>query len=429
MDGLKQPQQQYSDEASLEASETVITEKPVQIVSSIEPPQENRTFVGYQPPKPGKLQKFVKNHAVKLIVGAFAVVVLSISGTIYLASSHKKEISLAAPAQNANQVAVPKTELKDEQKDIKPAEIQASYSLKPGDKMFKLVSDGEIWLERSESEWMNYVTADNWLYFTVNRPQVGDESSVVAKLGLVAFNFKSKQYISLGDVDKPSGLTLEMPMVVRAGYLYVPLTQNKTGGKSYRCKLDVDKACGSIDLFYDQSGALHILGDQEAISVDTATSGELYTYSLKKFTFSSKQLAEFRSGSMTKGIGEYVAAFSDDGLTWIVKSDVSRSGAEDAQAVVEQLTAVDSSGAQKFMITQDSLPLIDASLAFSDVSKPYEILFTNAQKQVVFDVNKKEFGATAKKTAAAPSETASDFLDRAEESLHLPSLFSIKEIL
>ena len=420
---------QAADDSSLESNETVIVQRPNAASPEIQTTTvDNSTFVGYQPPKPPAWQRFLSVHKVKLLVGCITVLVVSISGSMYVASSRAKEVNLAAPAAQPVDPIVAKVSPKVEAETTKPDSFSAAYSLQSGQKMYKLVSDGEIWLERSESEWLHYATSEGWLYFLARATAAGStDAATTSKVSLAAFNFKTKEYVSLGDMQPPPQATFASAMKVEAGYVYIPFTAAGSSGTLYRCKIDAQKACTDLELFYDQPGGLQILNDAEAYVLDSTTQGELYTYSLKRLDLRSKQSADIRSGSMTKGVGEYVAAFSDAGLVWIVTTRQSDVEGDAASAVIEKLTAYDISGAQKFLVTPDAFPLSNPSFSFSDTVGSQQILFTNAQQQVMFDANTKEFGAVTKKTTQ--NTTISDFLDRAEEALHLPSLFSIKEIL
>lgn len=425
-------QPQFSDDSSLEVDDTQVTERPVEaIVSPQDAPVENQTFVGYQPPKPKTWQTFAKKHSIKIILGVFVVGVVALSGSIYVASSRPKEVSLATPDQNSQVVGTQKTSDIEEEKDTKPDITLSSYSLAEGGKMYKLVSDGEIWLERADIEWMRFASSRNWLYFTSKKTPAGvDPSSGITKIGIEAFNYKSKEYVSLGELDPPQSTSLMSPMKVQNGYLYISFSGQGTQGAVYRCQLTEEKACGALELFYDSFGEVFVINDEEAYILSASENNGIYEYSLKRLAIASKQVTDLKQGSLERGAGEYVAGFSKDGFAWIAQTSQLSGAAKNISGEVVRLTAYDSTGNQKFVITPDSFPLAQAGLVLhTNSTRLNEILFANDEQQVVFNMDKKEFEPIERRQSMEQGDTLSDFLDRAEESLQLPSLFSIKEIL
>lgn len=424
----------YADESSLESSDTTIVEQP-QVSKNPKnldaiAASDNATFVGYRPPKPKPLYAFILKHWVRLTVGGIALVVGAVSAGIIMASSREKDVQLAAPTPNRAELVVPQAESVEDEKPTKSDTIAAQYSFDKSGKMFKLVSDGEIWLERSEAEWMKYTTADEWLFFAANKTPSGtNPDSGVIKVGIEAFNFKTKLYVTLGELDPPPFTSLQTPMSVQNGYLYISLSGQRLGGVTYRCKLDREKACAKPELYYNQPGTIHAINGTEAYVLETTADGESYSYKLKRLALESRQVTELKKGAANKEVGEKVVGFSNDGLVWIAQSISSSPSAATTAVQLERLTAYDSSGDQKFVLTPESFPLVEPYFTVSNDLKSHEILLVSGDRQVVFDMNKKEFGSIQKRSTSEQPFGLPEFLESAGETFRLPSLFSMKEVL
>ncbi len=421
-----------ADDSSLESDETVVTEqpekpeKPEQPDPSAVAQQENLHFVGYEPPKPKAWKVFILRHKVRLSLAVIFVVVSAVTGAIFMASTKAKEVKIVEQSQAGNDSKVIAAEVAKETEEATKSPIGGSaYSLMKSETMYKMVSDGEIWLERSESEWINYEVWNGWLFFLSNKTPSGTDASVgVTKIGIDAFNFKTKQYVELGDVTPPSLANLKEPFTEQDGYLYVPIYSGASGGVTYRCKLDAEKACSAPELFYDGTGSVHVIDDQNAFLLEQSFGETTSLRALKRLTMSTKQATQIYTSSSEGGAVEQFGAYSSDGYAWLartVKDVHSVSG-----TTIERLFAVDIQGDQKFVLTPESFPIVDAKIVDAPGGKAHEIMFVNSDQEVVFDVNKKEFGPIAKRDVSEGQQAVPSKIERI---ITLPSLYSIKQVL
>lgn len=425
----------FAEDSSLESDETVVTELPEQPEKPEQPEQpdpsavaqqENLHFVGYEPPKPKAWKVFILRHKVKLSLAVIFVVVSVVTGAIFMASTKAKEAKIVEQSKAGNDSKVIAAEVTEVTEDATKSPIGGSaYSLTKSETMYKMVSDGEIWLERSESEWINYEVWNGWLFFLSNKTPSGTDASVgVTKIGIDAFNFKTKQYVEVGDVTPPSQASLKEPITEQEGYLYMPIYSGASGGVMYRCKLDVEKACSAPELFYDGAGSVHTIDEQNAFLLEQNFGETTSLRKLKRLTLSTKQAAQIYTSSSEGGAVEQFGAFSSDGYAWLARTvkDVNSVGG----TMIERLFAVDIQGDQKFVLTPESFPIVDAKIVDVPGRKAHEIMFANSDQEVVFDVNKKEFGPIAKRNVSEEQQAASSKIERI---ITLPSLYGIKQVL
>ena len=417
----------FSDDSSLESDETVVTEQPEHPDSGPAAQQEDLHFVGYEPPKPKPWKVFVLKHKVVLLLAFIFVVVSIVTGAIFMASTKAKEAKIVEQPHTENGSKVIAAEVVEEtvEEDTKSPIGSSAYSLLKSEKMYKMVSDGEIWLERSESEWINYKVWNGWLFFLSNKTPSGTDAGVgITKIGIDAFNFKTKQYVELGDVTPPSQASFKEPITEQEGYLYMAIHSGSSGGVTYRCKLDAEKACSAPELFYDGAGSVHAIDDQNAFLLEQTFGETTSLRVLKQLNLSTKQATQIYASNSEGGAVERFGAFSSDGFAWLARTVKDVNSADGT--MIERLFAVDIHGDQKFVLTPESFPIIDAKIIDAPDRKAHEIMFANSDQDVVFDVNKKEFGPIAKRSVG---EERQAIPSKIGQILILPSLYSIKQVL
>lgn len=392
-------------------------------------------FVGFQQPKESGFWVSVKHHKLRSILASLGVVVLIGAGTLVLVSSRNKTVEPLYDQAKSAEDDTTSEEVQpaaDQNTDLVTDISKADYSLNTNGSFFELVSDdGASWLTRSEYSWHESAQWRNWLFFASKRGMSADGST--PNVGIEAFNFSSKTYLPLTQITPPSGTFLG-EMYVMGEYLYIPFSEYKIPGATYRCRLDEQKSCSEITLFYDGSGSLTVFDDTAVVAYDLFADADYMSATLTRYNAQTKEKKELAKIESTLGVGANVSAIASDGLIWITETtgDIAQMQAGDASSYrVSRLYAIDIEGNTKFVLPADAIPLAGAKQEFATKIQSDKITYYTDTQQVVFDATTKQFGSVQKRSAAVTdSGTKTDIRKIVEIStkLSIPDDYVIRAV-
>lgn len=161
-----------------------------------------------------------------------------------------------------------------------------------------------------------------------------------------------------------------------------------------------------MNLFYEGQGRLTVINESTVIAhYDTGQVADRFQ-SLTVFNPMDSTKKEIAKLNSKHSVGSELATIAEDALIWIAEVSGNEAQAADPNYTgkkLERVYAVDTNGETKFVLPGAAFPILDSMLLRDNSSS--NITFVNDSQQVVFDTDKKEFGAAkARKTAANGGE-------------------------
>lgn len=393
-------------------------------------------FTGFEQPKEQGFWVWVNHHKTRSISLAIFAVVFVISGIVVLVSLNNDSSQDVAANAKKSTVSTKDQDEKanaDTQQTASAPDITKSeFSLQNSAQTFDLVSDdNKVWLSRSELDWRSAVHWKSWLFFGANSSaqttvKPGEAGYIVS---LHAYNFDSKQFLEIGQITPPSDSTITNPMYVDTDYLYVPLQSLTGAGASYRCKLDEQKSCADLKLYYDKPGRLKFYDDKTVLVIQDVFDETNHASVLKLWNPTSGETKDVTTASSINGVGNTIAAISADKLVWIVETSADAGTQAGTNTVrVSKLFAVDFAGVTQLVLPSDGFPIAGSALKKGGVSSSAEIVFGNETQEVIFDTVEKMFKAPKARSTATNTEEKSAIRTIVELSsqLNLPEDYILR---
>lgn len=385
-------------------------------------------FVGFEPPKEKPATVFMKQHRLKIGAGIFLLVIGVAVGGIFLASGGSDNV--AEVASESRGVDDGDGQDTSQQQVVEDTDYSDSkYSLVKDGEFLDLVSGEEVLLSRSEADWRTLANWSNWLFYSADKTEPGDESlsGLPTTIGMYALNYVTQEHVAIDDLFPRDETAIEKPMYVDGDFLHVILSGGD-GGATYRCKLSEAKACEGLEIFLDGAGSITEVDAENVFVSDGFGDVDAGSLVISKLSTTDRTLTEVVNTSVLHGVGTTVAGIASDSLVWIVETDgdVTAETPEDIGASLQRLYAVDSEGSDKFVLPAQAFPIASPVLQPGQELGTDQILFVNDTKEVVFDTVTKQFGAVANKRAIDDKAPVDSSIDGIESRLSIIGGYSLK---
>lgn len=324
-----------------------------------------------------------KKKQTKLLALVLVAAVIILSGVGYVLLKDKDKSSKTSEPSATEQITTP---LEEVSKSYQYPAASKTFAQNEED-MFQLVTDTDVYLERNKFQFESYVHWHDWFFFYTKEYDKTTQQEVNRTTSIHAFNFKTKEYIKVGDITPANGATELFQVEAHDKYLYLGFDVYKLKGNIYRCELDETQGCKNITLVYEGTGSFTYINEnliylEEYIGDGGYFAGSLYSYDLKTSTKTLITSYENYNGYGTMAIGQ-----SSDGTSW----SYEQTGDKNVQngEILSKIYAHNANGTQTASFTD--LPIKDAKIAYKGDAHPERLYFANKTNEAYFDIETKKF--------------------------------------